>query len=230
MRHAPRGRRGRINIGLAVALVALVLVAGLILWWNGRAIRQEVARTTGTGPGAPTAQDTLRQHGTPVSPDPLQPFLPDPAKTPGATLPVTAADICVPGYARKVRNVPSSVKKKVYLSYGITNRRPRQYEVDHLISLQLGGSNSIRNLWPESYLTEPWNAYVKDALENELHRRVCKEGLDLATAQREIATDWIAAYRKYFRTDRPLPRHDAIGEGRAGSGREDEAEGLRRAR
>jgi hypothetical protein len=36
---------------------------------------------------------------------------------------------------------------------------------------------------------------------------VCAGQLDLATAQHEIAGNWIAAYRKYFRTSRPLERH-----------------------
>ena len=60
----------------------------------------------------------------------------------------------------------------MFAEYGITRRAPREYEVDHLISLELGGSNSIRNLWPQSYLTQPWNAHVKDRLENNLHAMV----------------------------------------------------------
>jgi hypothetical protein len=131
-------------------------------------------------------------------------FLPRPALTPGATLPVTRADICVRGYSRKVRDVPQDVKRSVYRAYGIVRHAPGEYEVDHLISLELGGSNSVRNLWPESYRTRPWNARVKDQLENELHRRVCDGELDLGTAQRQIAGNWIAAYRYYFHTDGPL--------------------------
>ncbi len=63
------------------------------------------------------------------------------------------------------------------------------------------------NLWPQSYQTQPWNAHVKDALENELHRLVCSGQLDLKTAQHDISTDWIAAYKKYFHTDQPLSAH-----------------------
>lgn len=126
-----------------------------------------------------------------------QAFLPNPNLTPGDALEVTPEDICTPGYSKKVRDVPESVKRQVYESYGITSRQPREYEVDHLISLELGGSNSARNLWPESYLTGPWNAHVKDRVENKLHRLVCSGQMDLKTAQHEIATDWIAAYRKY---------------------------------
>jgi hypothetical protein len=131
------------------------------------------------------------------------PFRPDSARTPGATLDVTAADICVPGYSKKVRNVPVAVKRQVYASYGIMRHEPGEYEIDHLISLELGGSNSVRNLWPESYRTHPWNARMKDALENELHRRVCAGTLDLATAQRMIASNWVIGYRTYVRPTPP---------------------------
>ena len=134
------------------------------------------------------------------------PLRPDPVMTPGGVLPVTKEDICVPGYSKKVRDVPVGVKRKVYAAYGITQHRTGEYEIDHLISLQLGGSNSVKNLWPQSYLTQPWNAHVKDALENRLHSEVCKGHLDLATAQREIATDWIAAYQRYFHTQLPLAK------------------------
>ena len=124
--------------------------------------------------------------------------------TPGATLPVTTGDICVSGYTKKVRNVPASLKKQVYAEYGIASHRPGEYEVDHLISLELGGSNSLKNLWPQSYKTQPWNAHVKDKLENELHDEACSGKIDLATAQHEIATDWIASYKKHFHTNLPL--------------------------
>ena len=66
-----------------------------------------------------------------------------------------------------------------------------------------GGSNAVKNLWPQSFQTQPWNAHVKDQLENTLHQLVCAGEVDLATAQHDIATDWIAAYRKYFHTDLP---------------------------
>ena len=131
-------------------------------------------------------------------------LLPDLKMTPGATLPVTTGDICVSGYTKKVRNVPASVKRQVYAEYGIVSHQPGEYEVDHLISLELGGSNSIKNLWPQSYVTQPWNAHVKDKLENELHAEICDGRIDLATAQKEIATNWIASYKKHFHTDVPL--------------------------
>ena len=136
--------------------------------------------------------------------DSQYPILPDPTKTPGDTLAVTSSDICQPGYAHAVRNVPSDVKRQVYESYGILHHTRGQFEVDHLISLELGGSNSVKNLWPESYRTQPWNARVKDQLEDRLHDDVCSQQMDLAAAQQAISGNWIDAYKREFHTQVPL--------------------------
>jgi hypothetical protein len=100
--------------------------------------------------------------------------------------------------------------QQVFRRYGIRNPRPRTYEVDYLIPPSLGGSDDLRNLWPEPYSAGVWNARVKDALEDRLRWLVCDGKLDLATAQRDLSRDWIAAYKKYFRTDRPLLDHLAF--------------------
>ena len=160
-----------------------------------------------TGSVADAASKAPTKAAVAASADQLNlPILPDAKLTPGAVLPVTKADICVPGYTKKVRNVPASVKRQVYAEYGITSHKAGDFEVDHLISLELGGSNSIKNLWPESYKTQPWNARVKDALENELHDEICSGQIDMATAQKEIATDWVASYKKHFHTQVPLSK------------------------
>jgi hypothetical protein len=109
----------------------------------------------------------------------------------------------VPGYSKRVRDVPTDVKRQVYASYGVRTYQPGEYEIDHLINLSLGGSNSVRNLWPQSFRTSPWNARVKDELEVELHRRVCAGTLDLAKAQRIIAQNWVMGYRIYVNPNPP---------------------------
>ena len=48
------------------------------------------------------------------------PILPDPKLTPGDTFDVTAKDVYVPGYAKKVRAVPAWLKRQAYAEYGIT--------------------------------------------------------------------------------------------------------------
>jgi hypothetical protein len=74
--------------------------------------------------------------GTTASSSP--PILPDPQLTPGATLDVTTADMCVPGYTKKVRRVPAAVKQQVYAAYGIQDHAPREYEIDHVRHLTNG--------------------------------------------------------------------------------------------
>jgi hypothetical protein len=94
---------------------------------------------------------------------------------------VTAVEVCRPGYSKSVRHVDGKTKTLVYREYGIEHHRSGAYEVDHLISLGLGGSNDIRNLRPESVDTQPWNVRAKDRLETQLHRRVCDGTLRLLT-------------------------------------------------
>jgi len=120
---------------------------------------------------------------------------PDPSCTPGAVLNVSASDVCTSGYSQSVRNVPESEKNQVYAEYGITIRATGQYEVDHFISLELGGSNDIANLWPESADPRP-GFHEKDKVENYLHGQVCGGATTLQEAQREISTDWYAVYRR----------------------------------
>ena len=106
----------------------------------------------------------------------------------------------------KNKAVPVALRRQVFDEYGIPAAEPSAYEVDYLITPALGGADDIHNLWPQSYAATVWNAQVKDALEDHLRDLVCDGQLDLATAQREIATNWIEAYKKYFHTDQPLRR------------------------
>jgi hypothetical protein len=137
-------------------------------------------------------------------------LLPNQKLTPGAVNPIATTEvICVRGYTagddpngEPVRNVSAATKRKVFELYKIDPTSDK-FEVDHLISLQLGGSNDITNLWPQSYTTKPLNARVKDGLENTLHSLICKGKVSLKTAQYDISTNWIEAYKKYVG---PLPK------------------------
>src|SRR6478736_1554360 len=70
--------------------------------------------------------------------------LPRHARTPGVALAVGRARVCTPGYASAPRDVSDAEKAAVYNRYGVV-WVPYKHEVDHLISLELGGSNAIRN-------------------------------------------------------------------------------------
>jgi hypothetical protein len=70
------------------------------------------------------------------------------------------------------------------------------YEEDHLISLQLGGSpTDPKNLWPQPYAGN--NAHRKDVIETKLKTLICSGKITLADAQKAIATNWVLAYNKY---------------------------------
>jgi len=151
--------------------------------------------------------------------------LPDPHRTPGATNPaVTQATIhstiCVSGWTSTIRP-PSSYTtalKERQLASGYAfhgDMKTADYEEDHLISLEIGGSPASElNLWPEPYNTVD-GARTKDTVENKLHALVCAGTITLATAQHAIATNWFAAYDTYVgapptvspKTSPPPPAH-----------------------
>ena len=133
------------------------------------------------------------------------PVLPRPDLTPGATRPVSIGEVCggTPPSAAGPRVEPS-VPRQVFRAYGADYRRSDEYELDFLITPELGGTTDVKNLWPQPFVSTPWNAYVKDELERLLQRKVCEGSLDIETAQAQMATDWIAAYKRYFNTNRPL--------------------------
>ncbi len=116
--------------------------------------------------------------------------------TPGARLSVDLGALCRPGYTKTVRNVPVATKKQVCANYGVPSAQctGAYVEIDHLISLELGGSNDVANLWPQPYQPKP-GAREKDRLENWLHKQVCSGATSLGDAQQAIATDWYAAYQ-----------------------------------
>lgn len=135
--------------------------------------------------GTLTGHCRTRDHG----------LMPDPSCTPGAIDPaVTQANIgstiCRAGYTRTVRPPESqteafkwNVAEPAYGQHDVSG------ELDHLVSLELGGANDARNLWVEAGpIPNP-----KDAVENALNHAVCDGKVTLRAAQLEIARNWIKA-------------------------------------
>jgi anti-sigma factor RsiW len=134
-------------------------------------------------------------------------MLPNPSLTPGATATTATSSICSMSDDEVVAPVSGSLRQRVFKEYGIVGAPTANYEIDYLITPGLGGSGDIRNLWPEPRYDTAWNSFVKDQLEEYLHRAVCGGRVSLPVAQHEIANNWIAAYKRYFHTDRPLSAH-----------------------
>ncbi len=130
--------------------------------------------------------------------------LPDPECTPGALNPAVTQQtigttICVAGYSESVRpptSYTSPLERQLLVAYGQGGASPADFELDHLISLELGGApRDVANLWPEPYAGDV-NARQKDRVENYLHSQVCSGARLLSEAQRLIATDWVSVYRQ----------------------------------
>jgi hypothetical protein len=123
---------------------------------------------------------------------------PDPRLTPGEATLASKQQLCQAGTDGENGQVPESLRQAVFAEYGMAKAPRDAYEIDYLITPGLGGSASLRNLWPQPYSKREWNAHAKDALEKRMHSMVCDGDLDLSTAQHEIATNWVGAYKKYI--------------------------------
>ncbi|MGH2857499.1 MAG: hypothetical protein ACRDMJ_08430 [Solirubrobacteraceae bacterium] len=195
-----QGRQASV-VGSVVVLLAAVFVAVLVL----------VAPAARAAPATPVAAATMRLAYSRASNEVVQrqpragschargsglDALPDPRCTPGALNPAVsqatiAVTICRSGWTSTVRppeSITEAEKRASMRAYG--DRGPMgAYEYDHLVPLELGGAtNDPRNLWPEPGASPN----PKDALENRLREAVCSGTERLATAQREIATDWVS--------------------------------------
>jgi hypothetical protein len=142
-----------------------------------------------TGTGTMPAHCAFRDHQR----------LPDPRCTPGAVDPAVTqgnlrSTICHPGYTKTVRPSSSQTDKfkyeVAYPAYG--EPHSKKTELDHLVSLELGGANDAANLWPES----PPTPNPKDKVENALHAAVCDGKVTLKAVQNAIASNWETAERK----------------------------------
>lgn len=132
---------------------------------------------------------------------------PNPRITPGAVNPAVdqaniRETICVRGYSKSIRppeEYTERLKHRGIRQYRYSDQRVRDYEEDHLVSLELGGSpTDPHNLWPQPHhVIGGWGSFAKDRLENRLHTLVCRGRVPLSQAQHDISSDWISAYERY---------------------------------
>jgi hypothetical protein len=183
-----RSRRSIVPI-----LITLVVVIALA-WW---------IRTKYPWPAekSRSSAESISTHAGP--PD----IYPDPSRTPGAVNPEISQEnirqtICNPRWSTKSIRPEASytnrLKVEQIAEYGYADSRATDYEEDHFIPLELGGSpTDPKNLWPEPFETSipDGGARAKDRVENYLHAEVCAGSLTLEQAQREIAADWYRIYQ-----------------------------------
>jgi hypothetical protein len=196
-----------LTVSLALLLGALAVVALVILKDRRSAKRASPPPATSPAP-ADAPNDRYRRHGDVL--------LPNPDLSPGEARTDDAVAVCSEK-AQDYRETSEALKKEVYEEYGVTphqgvcadttrmtkgghGKPPHEVvescEVDHIVSLELGGKDTKKNLFVQPY--NPPNgvpgAHAKDRLENWLHGQVCHHGLPLPEAQRMLRDDWYQSY------------------------------------
>ena len=115
-------------------------------------------------------------------------LLPDPTLTPGK----------VARNGQDRNGVPEEMERHVFRLYQIPWRRRPEFKVDHLIPTELGGADSIDNLWPQSLSARPYNAERKELLTRRLLALIAAREMTLTQAQREIREDWISCFVEHL--------------------------------
>ncbi len=119
--------------------------------------------------------------------------IPDPSCTPGAFDPtVTEAVFGNKKFTTKcVRDclTDAAKKKTTYTAYHVSQNA--SCELDHLVPLEMGGADSLDNIWPQCGKASNGKNYkdIKDQVESYLAIKVI-QGMDIDAARKGVASDW----------------------------------------
>ena len=111
-------------------------------------------------------------------------LLPNPKLTPGR----------IAKSEKDRRGVTLEMEQKVFARYRLPWSRRAAYKIDHLIPLELGGADTIDNLWPQRLGARPYGPDRKELLTEVLLQRIARKQITLEQAQEQIANDWIDAF------------------------------------
>lgn len=90
--------------------------------------------------------------------------------------------------------VTLAMEQKVFARYRLPWSRRNEFKIDHLIPVELGGADTIDNLWPQSVRAKPYGADRKELLTEVLLTRIRAGQVTVAQAQEQISQDWIDAF------------------------------------
>ena len=186
-----------------IALASIIVIAGAVYAAETCPVDCNIDGLDKTGHQALSAVDTPSEgschagtrNGFPI---------PDPTCTPGAVNPTVTVEILKnkPHFRTCcLRDQVESEEEKhiAYKWYGIpvpanNDGATQVCELDHLVPLEIGGGDSMENIWPqcgpdEVTLKERYFKQ-KDQVEFYLAAEVKAGSMDLAKAQKEIARDY----------------------------------------
>jgi len=90
------------------------------------------------------------------------------------------------------------MEQTVFARYRLPWSRRPEFKIDHLIPVELGGADTIDNLWPQKVRIKPYDADRKELLTDVLLQRIRTGRMTIAQAQQEIRKDWIDAFVDYL--------------------------------
>jgi len=92
------------------------------------------------------------------------------------------------------QGVTTAIEQKVFRRYHLPWERRAEFKIDHLIPRELGGADTIDNLWPQKITAKPYGSDRKELLTEVLLQKVRAGKMTLTQAQEEIRRDWIDAF------------------------------------
>lgn len=131
---------------------------------------------------------------TPVPASPSATLKPDVVPPQGDVITVPIDELCLKNYVSQKSSVSVTVQKKVFTKYKVDYPSDGKYQLDHFIPVELGGSNSMDNLWPQPASPKP-GFQEKNQVEQYLYKQVCSGAISLKSAQQQIR-DWQTVYNK----------------------------------
>ncbi|MEY2548745.1 MAG: hypothetical protein QOJ87_291 [Verrucomicrobiota bacterium] len=111
-------------------------------------------------------------------------LLPNPKLTPGR----------VANRDKDRAGVTLAMEQKVFARYRLPWASRPAFKIDHLIPVELGGADTIDNLWPQSLRARPYGAERKELLAEVFRLKIARGQMTLAQAQEQIGKDWIDAF------------------------------------
>ena len=204
--------RRRLLLIVAMVVVAALLVARGIAWPPGRYVPSGTASRSAALPSLavpPTADATASpcpppstggvalgsgREASATAPRASVSAVDASQLDPRVTQATVAQTIGVPGWSKRVRppqSVTEPIKLRLMREHHYTDS-PHDYELDHFIPLEVGGSSNLSNLWLEPI----GEARLKDKDENLAHREVVSGAWTLAQGQQYMRNHWRIHYRQ----------------------------------
>jgi hypothetical protein len=186
--------------GYFLLFLLIILVFGVYLVLHKQQLATNQVQSPTNAQVLSDEDQNAKCHAQSVNSSDSQAVLPDSNCTPGVTNPDVTQDnidstICHAGFTKTIRppvSYTNRLKREQIQEYGFLDTSTRDYEEDHMISLELGGSpDDPKNLWPEPH----GSPNEKDLVENYLNQQVCDHKITLDEAQKEITTNWYAIYK-----------------------------------